>query len=123
MNDTAVALGVLFFPLILFAVFVACSSLTACAFGHHDDVTIVDCDARRSFQRCRECKREFQYPFQAEIGADWIGFIDKAHTCPKCLGWRPRDARYCGGLVCSLNPPNRVLSGWRRSSFRIQGQS
>lgn len=72
-------------------------------FGHGEE-HVVDCDARRSFNRCIRCGREWQYEFQENISPDWIGFIDEIHRCPLCLGWKPRSWDRCQNEICELNP-------------------
>jgi len=75
-----------------------------CWLRGHDDVLILDCDARRSFNRCTRCGYEFQYDFQAALKPDWIGFCDPPHQCPLCFGWKPRDWDRCAQEVCEINP-------------------
>lgn len=75
-----------------------------CWLRTHDHQTIVDCDARRAFQCCTNCGHSFQYDFQAELPKNFIGFIDKAHSCGLCGGWRPRDWDRCANEICTLNP-------------------
>lgn len=72
-------------------------------FGH-DHQSIVDCDARKSLQRCGRCGHSFQYDWEAVLSPDWIGFCDDAHRCPLCMGWKPRNWERCGNEVCELNP-------------------
>lgn len=72
-------------------------------FGH-DAVPVVDCDSRRAFNRCAKCGRETQYDFEAALTPDWIGFVDDAHCCPLCMGWKPADWDRCANEVCGLNP-------------------
>lgn len=72
-------------------------------FGH-DHKTIVDCDARRSFNCCIRCGHEFQYDFQVFLPPDWIGFCDDEHRCPLCSGWKPRGYDRCGHEICIVNP-------------------
>lgn len=74
-----------------------------CWLWHQDD-QVVDCDARRVFQRCSACGRESQFGFQAALGPNWIGFCDEVHRCPLCTGWKPRGWGRCGNEICVLNP-------------------
>lgn len=77
----------------------------------HGHEQIVDCDARRSFNRCTKCGHEFQYDFQACLSPEWIGFCDKQHSCPLCMGWKPKKWDRCANEICTLNPngPLRLL--------------
>lgn len=75
-----------------------------CWLRGHDHQLVVDCEARRSFQRCTRCEHTFQYDFQAALSRDWIGFIDKVHSCKLCGGWKPNDWDRCANEICSLNP-------------------
>lgn len=75
-----------------------------CWLKGHDHEQIVDCDARRSFNRCTRCGHEHQYDFQATLSPNWIGFCDPPHRCPLCLGWKPPDWDRCANEICSMNP-------------------
>jgi hypothetical protein len=75
-----------------------------CWWFGHDHEQIVDYDARRVFQRCVKCGHEFQYDFQAQLTPQWIGFCDPPHTCPLCMGWKPRHWDRCANEVCEINP-------------------
>lgn len=80
--------------------------------GHHHQL-ILDFDARKSFNRCSKCGDEFQYDFQRALTPDWIGWCDRLHSCPLCMGWKPKDWDRCGNEICKLNPngPLRKLPG------------
>jgi hypothetical protein len=75
-----------------------------CWLRGHDHEQIVDCDARRAFNRCKACGHEFQYDFQEALPPYWIGFCDKAHSCPLCMGWKPKDWDRCANEICAMNP-------------------
>lgn len=79
-----------------------------CWFFGHAHEQIVDCDKRRSFQRCTKCAHEFQYDFQAALSPDWIGYCDDAHRCPLCFGWKRKDWDRCANEVCEINPNGPV---------------
>ena len=95
----------------------------------HDPIPVLDCDARKAFNRCLKCRRETQYDFEALLTPDWIGFVDPPHRCPLCFGWKPREWERCANELCELNPDGplhlmpdgtakHLLDGPRRSSIR-----
>ena len=81
-----------------------------CWLGSHDHQCVIDCDARKSFQRCTRCGYEFQYDFQVALTPAWIGFCMDGHRCPICGGWKPKDWDRCANEICEMNPdgPLRV---------------
>jgi hypothetical protein len=71
----------------------------------HDHNTVVDYEARRTYERCRRCGHTFQYDFEENLSSDWIGYCDTDHPCPVCLGWKPKEWKMCSSTYCKVNPP------------------
>lgn len=77
-----------------------------------DSEQIVDCENRRTYQKCKVCGKETQYDFQAYLnGTDWVGFCSGENKCSLCMGWKPRAWKFCSSSYCELNPkgPMRLV--------------